>query len=123
MNDRNALRNLSPSDVVKLYFIFEYNGTEHPNHTMALFEFHARINHSCSPNAAFQGDGKTVALRVIRPGEGISISYLDGDELVMSTAVRRRILNTKYGYVRRPLLSLQLSKVQGFSCVWGYRNG
>eukprot|EP00994_Dinema_validum_P008647 NODE_801_length_1342_cov_114.207270_g587_i0.p1 GENE.NODE_801_length_1342_cov_114.207270_g587_i0~~NODE_801_length_1342_cov_114.207270_g587_i0.p1 ORF type:complete len:198 (+),score=47.87 NODE_801_length_1342_cov_114.207270_g587_i0:89-595(+) len=78
----------------------------------SLLPIGSLINHSCCPNAAHVSDAggngghKTLfkALRAIRAGEGISISYIDED---LPTADRQHILHGTY------LFACTCSKCQG----------
>eukprot|EP00971_Amphidinium_carterae_P059302 1172543-Amphidinium_carterae.1 len=59
-----------------------------------LFSTICRINHSCQPNAVFLSSPRKAwvkALRPIRAGEEITLSYL-GDEQLLPTLLRRRLL-------------------------------
>jgi hypothetical protein len=66
----------------------------------ALFQYFNYFNHSCSPNAYFFIDGKTVTIRSMRqiaPNEEITISYPPLEELFGDYQWRKRILNGYLG--------------------------
>ena len=90
-SDREVVLTLyGRSPVEKLYmngtplkdFTTDFMG-RHRNGMMAIFPKHARLNHSCRPNAAsvLESDGisSVVAQRPICAGEEITISYLDNN--------------------------------------------
>jgi len=66
-----------------------------------LYELQSMINHSCEPNAEikFKNNSSTltlVALKEIKFGEEIYISYLDGCELSRSRHSRQKVLKENY---------------------------
>ena len=80
---------------VKLSFIARFNATQYQMKYSAIFETHARINHSCSPNAIFYA-GAVKAISNIEVNDAICISYLSNDLLISSTRVRCRQLQYTY---------------------------
>lgn len=69
-----------------------------------LYEIQSMINHSCSPNAQikFNDNSSTltlVALKAMKPGDEISISYLNECELDQSRHSRQKILRENYLFI------------------------
>ena len=63
---------------------------------MGLYPVLALCNHSCWPNCAVMFEGRVASLRALRPirkGEELSISYI---ELALPTSERRRMLQDGY---------------------------
>jgi len=83
--------------IVKLFFIWKLNATQYKGSSRALFQWHARINHSCAPNAVFHG-GVIRSLRKIICGEPITLSYLDPMFSKCSTRVRRTMLYKSHSF-------------------------
>lgn len=83
---------------LKLSFIARFNATQYKMKYSAIFETHARINHSCAPNAIFSA-GSVKAIANIAPGDAICISYLSNELLISSTRVRQRQLFGTYLFV------------------------
>lgn len=83
--------------IVKLFFIWKLNATQYNGSSRALFQWHARINHSCSPNAVFHA-GVIRSLRNIVCGEPITLSYLDPMFSKCSTRVRRSMLYKSHSF-------------------------
>jgi len=79
-----------------------------------LYELQSMINHSCRPNAEikFQTNNNVltlVALRDIKPGEEIFISYLDECELARSRHSRQKLLKENYLFACQCELCLEQS--------------
>jgi hypothetical protein len=83
--------------LVRFCFICKYNATQYQANQAAIFQLHARINHSCAPNACFNR-GDVRALRSIAAEEPITISYFGCAELVGSTAARQTYLRIRYDF-------------------------
>ena len=83
------------NQLTKLFYIWKINSTRYQAQSSAIFEIHARINHSCSPNASFRS-GTIRAQKIIRAGQEITHSYLDMERSIASTPVRRHLLNQQF---------------------------
>eukprot|EP00930_Biecheleria_cincta_P073372 TRINITY_DN60673_c0_g1_i1.p1 TRINITY_DN60673_c0_g1~~TRINITY_DN60673_c0_g1_i1.p1 ORF type:complete len:294 (-),score=49.09 TRINITY_DN60673_c0_g1_i1:168-1049(-) len=91
-------RELAPQNLIRL-----------PPVGLGLFYALHIANHSCSPNAFFTAScvaGQSSpaemtlrALRTIRPGEEICISYVDGSTLFQSCVQRKATLEKTFGFV------------------------
>ena len=73
---------------------------------LGLFFWLHLANHSCCPNAFFhttceKGRAKATlyALRPLDCGEEVCISYVDGQTLLSPVQVRRRIIQSQFGFV------------------------
>jgi len=84
--------------LVRLFCIWKYNATNYKGTTDCLSKNHARMNHSCSPNAMHHS-GIIRAIKKINPGDMINISYLDHNGLQTSTHLRRKRLELCYGFI------------------------
>ena len=84
-------------ELAKLFYIWRFNATQYQGTNEAVFEIHARINHSCSPNAQFYA-GSVRAVKAISQDELITISYLRSDILIASTRIRRQRLALSYRF-------------------------
>jgi hypothetical protein len=84
-------------NLVKLLCIWKFNSTQYQGTKTAIFKLHARINHSCCPNATYHA-GSVRALKPISPGDLITIAYFENETLIASTRLRRRVLATSYRF-------------------------
>eukprot|EP01036_Dinobryon_divergens_P022709 gene22709-30992_t len=87
------------SQLVQLYYIVILNAAlvENGSATTALYYFHSRMNHSCAPNAAFAGGGIR-AIRNIRAGDSLVISYMNFNMLKASAPFRWSFLHKNYSF-------------------------
>ena len=87
------------SQLVQLYYIVILNAAlvEKGSTTTALYYFHSRMNHSCAPNAAFAGGGIR-AIRDIRAGDSLVISYMNFNMLKASAPFRWSFLHKNYSF-------------------------
>ena len=83
------------NQLTKLFYIWKINSTRYQAQNSAVFEIHARMNHSCSPNATFRA-GTIRAQKTIQAGQEITHSYLDMERSIASTPVRRHLLNQQF---------------------------
>lgn len=96
------LPSASPEQVRQLQrfaSVLQYNGIEGPNGGTALYPKCCRINHSCSPNAAWHVlDAWDKSPRVVRAlvpiaqGEELTVSYLSDEDLLRDTTSRQQLL-------------------------------
>ncbi|KAF8420512.1 hypothetical protein EV426DRAFT_612584 [Tirmania nivea] len=74
------------------------------NDESGIFELASRFNHSCSPNAVHSWNYNTKKLeihatKVILEGAEITMSYLSFEEIIQSCAMRRTMLQGRYGFI------------------------
>jgi hypothetical protein len=86
------------NELIRCFYIFSFNVTQYKGNKQAVFEFHARINHSCNPNSTFYA-GRVRALKPIQPDELITIAYLTSKFLMCPTHVRRELLHNKFLFI------------------------
>ena len=87
--------NATQNKMTRLFYIWKINSTRYQTQTSAIFEIHARMNHSCSPNATFRA-GTIRAQKKIEAGQEITHSYLDMETNIASTPVRRDLLKRQF---------------------------
>ena len=87
------------AQLVQLYYIVILNAAlvETGSAATALYYFHSRMNHSCVPNAAFSG-GDIRAIKNIRAGDSIVISYMNFNMLKSSAPFRWSFLHKNYSF-------------------------
>ena len=89
-------------DIEKLlqaFCVVEVNARLLTSQELALFDTASRANHSCHPNAIHTSQkGHIVCVKEIQVGEEICVTYLDYEELLLPTRIRRVRLQESWGF-------------------------
>eukprot|EP01083_Nonionella_stella_P031567 86434_1 len=80
----------------KIITIFKLNAINDTAYYVA-----SKLNHACSPNVCITAEGKVMAIRDIKPGEELFVSYLKRDASL---------------YKYQQLRSLEIQRTKGFRC-------
>jgi hypothetical protein len=86
---------VTENKMTRLFYIWKINSTRYKAQNSAIFAIHARMNHSCSPNAGFRA-GTIRAQKKITAGQEITHCYLDMETNIASTPVRRHMLQQQF---------------------------
>jgi hypothetical protein len=114
-------RNLDPRRMQRLVSAWRYNSFgHHKEDGLVLYNRISMCSHSCDPSCCWSyGDEDAFVLRArvgLKPGAELTISYLQDEDLLKSTAVRQQKLQNWKFTCMCERCSLKIDEGRGFRC-------
>merc|ERR1712137_810665 len=112
---------VSPQKFQRVTSAWRYNSFgHHKPDGLVLYNRISMCAHSCDPTCCWSyGEEDAFVLRgriALKPGDELTISYLQDDDLLKSTIVRRQKLQNWQFTCACPRCSLHVDKGRGFKC-------